>query len=68
MTEVAHLREAASHLSTPDRAELVLFLLGTLEYTHHWVEDEEVIRRREELDSGEVKGLTPAEFKRACGR
>jgi hypothetical protein len=68
MTEVAHLREAASHLSTPDRAELAVFLLGTLEDTHHWVEDDEVIRRREELDSGEVKGLSLEEFKRACGR
>jgi hypothetical protein len=68
MTEVAQLREAASHLSTPDRAELAVFLLGTLEDTHHWVEDDEVVRRREELDSGEVKGLSLEEFKRACGR
>jgi hypothetical protein len=68
MTEVAQLREAASHLSPPDRAELAVFLLGTLEDTHHWVEDDEVIRRREELESGELKGLTLEEFKRACGR
>jgi hypothetical protein len=68
MTEVAQLREAASRLSAPERAELAVFLLSTLEDTHHWVEDGEVIRRREELDSGEVKGLSPDEFRRACGR
>lgn len=45
-----------------------MFLLGTLDDTHHWVDDEEVLLRREELDSGEVKGLTLEEFKRACGR
>ena len=68
MTEVTQIREAASRLSTPDKAELAVFLLGSLDDTHYWVDDEEVMRRREELDSGEVKGLSPKEFREACGR
>ena len=67
-TEVAQLREAASHLSEADRAELAVFLLDSLDGAPHWVDDEEVVRRSEELDSGEVQPLTLAEFKAACGR
>ena len=68
MTEVAQIREAAARLSTPDKAELAAFLLGSLEDTHYWIDDEEVMRRRQELDSGEVQGLTPEEFRKASGR
>ena len=68
MSDVLQLREAVSHLSAPDRAELAAFLLGSLEETHHWVDDEEVLRRRQELESGAVRGLTWSEFKKACGR
>lgn len=68
MTQVAELREVVCGLSAPDRAELAAFLLGTLDETHYWVDDEEVGRRREELDSGVVKGLSLQEFKEACGR
>jgi len=68
MSAVSRVREAAAQLSEPERAELAAFLLGSLEEVHHWVEDEEVLRRRDELESGEVKGLTLAEFRRACGR
>ena len=68
MTEVAQIREAASRLSAPDKAELAVFLLGSLDDTHYWVDDEELMKRGEELDSGEVKGLSPQEFREACGR
>ncbi|HEY8961439.1 MAG TPA: addiction module protein [Luteolibacter sp.] len=68
MTEVLRIREEVSHLSAPDRAELAAFLLGSLDETRHWVEDEEVDRRRHELDAGQVRGLTLAEFQAACGR
>ena len=68
MTEVDQLQEAASRLPSPDRARLAAFLLETLEETHYWVDDEEVARRGEELDSGAVRGLTDAEFWAACGR
>ena len=68
MTEVARLREAAAGLSNPDKAVLAVFLLGSLDDTHYWITDEEVGKRREELDSGAVKGLSPQEFREACGR
>jgi len=68
MTEVLRLREEISHLSTPDRAELAAFLLGSLDETRYWVDDEEVDRRRRELDAGQVRGLTLSEFKAACGQ
>lgn len=41
---------------------------ATLDETHCWVDDEEVSRRRDELHSGQVKGLSLEEFKVACGR
>lgn len=68
MSQVTQLREAVSRLSTPVRAELAASLLDTLDDTHHWISDEEVLRRWEELDSGAVRGLTLSDFKAACGR
>lgn len=68
MTEVAQIREAVSKLPAPDRAELAAFLLGSLDEAHYWVDDDEVARRQEELESGKVSGLSMAEFRKACGR
>jgi hypothetical protein len=68
MTEVAQLKQTASRLSPSDRAELLDFLLAGLDETHHWVDDAEVIRRRDELNSGEVIALNLEEFRSACGR
>ena len=68
MTQVSEIRNAAKELAPSDRAELAVFLLGSLENTHHWVEDDEVMRRRDELDSGEVEGISREEFNRQCGR
>ena len=68
MSEVAQLKETASRLSVVERAELADFLLDGLDGTHHWVDDHEVMRRCQELDSGEVSALTLEEFKQACGR
>jgi len=68
MTQVAELCKVVSHLSAPDRTELAAFLLGTLDETHYWVDDDEASRRREELNSELVKGLSLQEFKEACGR
>jgi hypothetical protein len=68
MTEVSQLRDAVSLLSAPDRADLAVFLLSSLEEAHYWIEDEEVLRRREEMESGVVRGLTLDEFRQACGR
>ena len=68
MTEVVQIKTAISLLSAPDRAELAVFLLGSLEETHYWVDDDEVLRRRDELDSGSVRGLNLDEFRQTCGR
>lgn len=64
---IAEVRRAASELSEPERAELAAYLLGSLDAVHHWVDDEEVMRRSAELDSGAVQGLTREEFTRTCG-
>ena len=68
MTKVSEIREAAAELPSGDRAELAAFLLGGLDNTHYAVDDAEVRRRSDELDSGAVKGLTHEEFLKACGR
>ena len=68
MTKAMQLRQAATELSPSDRAELAVFLLDSIDNTHHWVEDDEVIKRRDELNSGEVLGLSREEFNRQCGR
>jgi hypothetical protein len=68
MEGIVEIRETAARLSTPERAELAVFLLSSLDDTHHWVDDEEVQRRSQELESGEVQALTQEEFMRAVGR
>ncbi len=50
----------------PERAELAVFLLGSLDEAHYWIRDEEVTNRSAELDSGAVVGVTKEEFKRLC--
>jgi len=62
------IRESVVRLSRPERAELAVLLLGSLEDTHYWVDDEEVVNRAAELDSGEVAGVSKEEFRRLCGR
>lgn len=49
-------------LSKPERAELAILLLGSLDDTHDWVEDEEVERQSSALDSGAVVGVNREEF------
>lgn len=68
MTELARLQQEVAVLPVADRAELASFLLDSLNQGHHWVDDAEVKRRRDELESGAVKGLDLAEFRAACGR
>lgn len=58
----------AGKLDPLDRAELVSTLLEDLDPSPHWVSDEEALARLEELKSGKVKGLSEAEFWKACGR
>ena len=68
MTQVTALLKEASKLDLPDRVELVSSLLEDLDPEPHYVSDEEVLERLEELKSGKVKGLTEEEFWKACGR
>lgn len=68
MSTFTEIRESVVSLSKPERAELAILLLGSLDDTHYWVEDEEVERRSAELDSGAVAGVNKEEFKRLCGR
>jgi hypothetical protein len=68
MTQVTGLLKEASKLDLPDRAELVSSLLEDLDPQPHYVSDEEVLERFEELKSGKVKGLSEEEFWKACGR
>jgi hypothetical protein len=62
------IRESVVGLSKPERAELAVLLLGSLDDTHYWIDDEEVTNRSAELDSGAVVGVTKEEFKKLCGR
>ncbi len=68
MTQVTTLLKEASKLDLPERAELVSSLLEDLDPEPHYVSDEEVLERLEELRSGKVNGLTKEEFWKACGR
>ena len=68
MSTLTEIRESVFSLSKPERAELAIFLLGSLDDTHYWVDDDEVDRRSAELDSGAVVGVNKEEFKRLCGR
>jgi hypothetical protein len=68
VSNLAEIRESVVSLSKPERAELAVFLLGSLDDAHYWVEDEELENRSAELDSGAVVGVTKEEFKKLCGR
>ena len=62
------IRETVVGLSKPERAELAVLLLGSLDDTHYWVADAEVDNRSAEMDCGAVAGVTKEEFRRLCGR
>ena len=68
MSRFTEIRESVVGLSKPERAELAVLLLGSLDDTHYWVDDEEVDQRSEEMDSGAVGGVTKEEFRKLCGR
>lgn len=68
MTKVTEIQEAVASLPSKDRAKIASFILEGLEEAHYWVEDEEVLRRAAEFESGDEKGLTHDEFMKACGR
>lgn len=45
MSTFTEIRESVVSLSKPERAELAVLLLGSLDDTHYWVDDEEVDQR-----------------------
>jgi hypothetical protein len=67
MSDAAKIRDAAANLTLPERAELVVYLLDSLDDSHHWVDDEEAAKRSAELDSGTVPGLSRDGFRKLCG-
>ena len=68
MSVFTQIRESVISLSKPERAELAILLLGSLEDTHYWVDEEEVEQRSAELDSGGMIGVSKEEFRKLCGR
>lgn len=68
MSTFTQIRESVVGLSNPERAELAVLLLGSLDDTHYWIDDEEVENRSAEMDSGEVVGVSKEEFRKLCGR
>ena len=68
MSQVAELLKEASKLDRLDRAELISSLLEEIDPSPHYVTDEEALQRLQDLKSGRVKGLSEAEFWKACGR
>ncbi len=68
MSQVAELISKASTLDSEDRLELVSSLLEDLDPSPHYVSDEEALRRKDDLVSGKVTGLSEEEFWKACGR
>ncbi len=68
MSQVAQLLHDASSLDSADRLELVSSLLEDLDPSPHYVTDEEALKRRDDLVSGKVTGLSEDEFWKACGR
>jgi len=68
MSQVEQLLQEASALDSEDRLELVSSLLEDLDTDPHYVSDEEALRRRDDLVSGKVSGLSEEEFWKVCGR
>ncbi len=68
MSNVAEILKEASKLDRVDRTELVSSLLKDLDPSPHYVSDEEVQQRFDDLKSGKIEGLSEAEFWKACGR
>jgi Putative addiction module component len=68
MVTATEIREAATALSHPERADLAAYLISSLQNEPYWVEDQEVSERMAQMQSGEEKGLTRKEFWAQCGR
>lgn len=65
---LVELKELADELSLEDRAGLATHLLEGFDAAPLGPDDEEVDRRDREIDAGEVRLLSHAEFVRDVGR
>jgi hypothetical protein len=63
MSKSVNVHETPALLSDGELADL-----EDLDENPHCVNDEEVLRRRDELASGVMTGLSRDEFRKACGR
>ncbi|MCB1231943.1 MAG: addiction module protein [Verrucomicrobiae bacterium] len=68
MPRLFEVQAQADQLSPEEKAGLVSHLLASFTEAPLGPDDEELARRIEEMDSGEVKGLTHEEFLKAVGR
>lgn len=68
MVQLADIQKQASELSEEDRQGLVAFLLHGFTDGPIGADDEEVLRRDIEMDSGEVMPISHAEFLAQVGR
>ena len=68
MVQLGDIQKQASELSEEDRQGLVAFLLHGFTDGPIGADDEEVLRRDIEMDSGEVMPISHAEFLEQVGR
>jgi hypothetical protein len=65
MTKLQALEKEAASLPEEDRAALVAVLLNTFDAPPYDVDDNEVVRRDEEMETGGEGGVSHEEFVRA---
>jgi len=64
MTKLQALEKEAAGLPEEDRAALVAVLLSTFDAPPYDVDDDEVLRRDEEMETGKEAGISHEEFVR----
>lgn len=68
MRTLMELQKEIAALGEEDRSGLASFILSSLANAPLGPDDEEVVNRENEMDSGEVTPISYAEFKQAVGR
>ncbi len=68
MVQLVDIQKQAKELSQEDREGLVAFLLHGFTGAPSGPDDEEVLRREAEMDSGAVEPISHAEFLAQVGR
>jgi hypothetical protein len=60
---IEELKQEATRLPETERGQLIVDLLATLTHSNYDISDEEVARRVEETESGEVEDISFDELK-----